>query len=285
MKHKCNIIKDLIPLYLDEVCSEDSKKIVTEHLEECEECKKYLESMKCELTSDSLSDNDNFTKQKTDSINKAKKKMSKKERNFIIIGLIAGLLCCILFRKIIIATVAVALLFVDSVTTKVERYDDVSKYSEYFGSTEDMTFSYDSTIFPDEITDDMFVCEFEYIYYNPFDPQYVVYLTVEYDDEGYASEIERLENEGIWEKYTNYYSVTGEPDGYDFKAVHASSEGFDYAIVPENEDNTITYVGIKFCNYFLDLDIHDYLPDEYLPEGFDATMGNPYEKQKINPAD
>ena len=29
---KCEIIKDLIPLYLDNVCSEDSRKLVEDHL-------------------------------------------------------------------------------------------------------------------------------------------------------------------------------------------------------------------------------------------------------------
>ena len=28
---KCEIIRDLIPLYLDKVCSEDSRKLVEEH--------------------------------------------------------------------------------------------------------------------------------------------------------------------------------------------------------------------------------------------------------------
>ena len=39
---KCEIIRDLIPLYLDKVCSEDSRKLVEEHLAECSECKKKI---------------------------------------------------------------------------------------------------------------------------------------------------------------------------------------------------------------------------------------------------
>ena len=38
---KCEIIKDLIPLYLDNVCSEDSRKLVEDHLSECSECRIY----------------------------------------------------------------------------------------------------------------------------------------------------------------------------------------------------------------------------------------------------
>lgn len=42
----CNIVKDLIPLYIDGCCSEESKKIVEEHIRECDDCKKLFEDMK-----------------------------------------------------------------------------------------------------------------------------------------------------------------------------------------------------------------------------------------------
>ena len=56
--------------------------------------------------------------------------------------------------------------------------------------------------------------------------------------------------------------------------------GFVYAMVPESGEMSVTYVGIVFCNHFLDLDIGDYMKEEYLLPGFDATLHNPYE-QKI----
>ena len=42
----CNMIKDLIPLYIDGCCSEESKHVVKEHIEDCDECKKLFEAMK-----------------------------------------------------------------------------------------------------------------------------------------------------------------------------------------------------------------------------------------------
>lgn len=42
--NKCGIVKDLLPLYADDVCSIESKKFVSEHLAECDECQKELES-------------------------------------------------------------------------------------------------------------------------------------------------------------------------------------------------------------------------------------------------
>ena len=42
----CNIVKDLIPLDIDGCCSEESEKIVKEHIRDCDDCKKLLEDMK-----------------------------------------------------------------------------------------------------------------------------------------------------------------------------------------------------------------------------------------------
>ncbi len=41
----CNVVKDLIPLYIDGCCSEESKKLVKEHIQCCDGCKKLLADM------------------------------------------------------------------------------------------------------------------------------------------------------------------------------------------------------------------------------------------------
>lgn len=47
MKHKeCEIIRDLLPSYVDEICSEASKEWVEQHLAECAECSSIAERMK-----------------------------------------------------------------------------------------------------------------------------------------------------------------------------------------------------------------------------------------------
>ncbi len=45
---KCNIIRDLIPLYIDGCCSEESADTVREHLSHCDECESLYEDMKKE---------------------------------------------------------------------------------------------------------------------------------------------------------------------------------------------------------------------------------------------
>lgn len=47
-KISCDVARDLLPLYCDDVCSQDSRGLVEQHLEECEECSALLEKMKTE---------------------------------------------------------------------------------------------------------------------------------------------------------------------------------------------------------------------------------------------
>ena len=36
----CNVIIDLLPLYKEEICSEETKELVEEHLSGCDSCRK-----------------------------------------------------------------------------------------------------------------------------------------------------------------------------------------------------------------------------------------------------
>lgn len=44
MKLSCEIVQDLLPLYIDEVCSPGSRAAVEAHMKECESCRKELET-------------------------------------------------------------------------------------------------------------------------------------------------------------------------------------------------------------------------------------------------
>jgi len=46
---KCTIIQDLLPLYVDKVCSDDSAELVKNHLQSCPECKKIYDEMTADL--------------------------------------------------------------------------------------------------------------------------------------------------------------------------------------------------------------------------------------------
>ena len=46
MKNECNIVRDILPLYVEDMVSEETAKFVKEHLENCPECTKEFEDMK-----------------------------------------------------------------------------------------------------------------------------------------------------------------------------------------------------------------------------------------------
>ena len=46
MKTDCDVIRDLLPLYADDVCSGASRQIIDEHLKECPDCSAVLEKLR-----------------------------------------------------------------------------------------------------------------------------------------------------------------------------------------------------------------------------------------------
>ncbi|MDR1000338.1 MAG: zf-HC2 domain-containing protein [Clostridiales bacterium] len=102
MKTSCEIIKDLLPLYHDGVCSNDSKAMVEEHLSECDNCKSELQAMDATLSIDRMEQNLNEAE--------AVKKLSKRWKK----GMAKSLLKGILFTILLIAVLAFVLyIFMD----------------------------------------------------------------------------------------------------------------------------------------------------------------------------
>ena len=54
MNKDCEVIRDLLPLYADEVCSKTSRQLIEEHLRECPECSGELEKLRTHEIEDGL---------------------------------------------------------------------------------------------------------------------------------------------------------------------------------------------------------------------------------------
>ena len=46
MNKECEVIRDLLPLYVDDVCSGTSRELIEEHLQDCPECSAILEKIR-----------------------------------------------------------------------------------------------------------------------------------------------------------------------------------------------------------------------------------------------
>ncbi len=276
MKYPCGLIQDLLPLYHDKVCGAESTQAVQEHLEECAACKKYYDTM-CESdVVEEMSFDEEAEQKKAASLKKVKKKWIWK--------LLMLVLVLAIVWPILLIVVVGGFLVVDIRNSEIGEYTDITQYEKYIGTNAEGEFEskwgFEEDIFPARITDDMLVKDFKMVYYNPWDAQYLAYLTVQYDETTYAEELARLQAYESTD-YIGYYSVTGPPEGYTLLAMEADDyAGFIYALT--DDERTITYVELIFCNYFYDLDYREYIPEAYLLEGFDATPDNPYRKQKLS---
>lgn len=91
----CNIARDLLPLYYDGLCSDETKKQLDEHIEHCEKCKKLMCSL--EIETEWNEGNTDWDK----SIAPLKKVKKKIRRKNIFIGI-----CIFLLMLVISFTVA-----------------------------------------------------------------------------------------------------------------------------------------------------------------------------------
>ena len=205
-----------------------------------------------------------------------KTERSKKTKTVLIIA--AAVLAAIAIMYVL----PFGLLYYSVASAKVEEYNDISHYSEYMTFDESVAkwtkWGMDETIWPKKITDDMKVADFKMVYYNPWDAQYLGYLVVDYPAKEYDAEVKRLKEYPSTD-YVGYYSVEEEKT-YDLLAVNADEyQGFVYALT--DGKGRIIYAEQIFCNYVMDLDYEKYIPKEYLLDGFDATDGNLYKKEKL----
>lgn len=81
MDIKCEVIQDLLQLYVDDLCSEESWRLVEAHLEGCSECKEFLNSLK---------DRDSFIAEEEIEVDVSveKKLLSKIRKRLLLIELI-----------------------------------------------------------------------------------------------------------------------------------------------------------------------------------------------------
>lgn len=94
MKYPCGIIRDLLPLYIDDVCNQESRSAVEEHLLECAACRKCCEVM---MGMDCTVENNDSHLQDLDSANSLKciKKRINKRILKIVCSVVAAALICI----------------------------------------------------------------------------------------------------------------------------------------------------------------------------------------------
>ena len=105
MNYPCEIIRDLLPLYIDDVCNKESKLAVEKHLAECETCRECYETMKS---------TDGFAENKIDhtedikiasSLKNIKNTINKKIRKIVLCAIAATLVVTVGFNLLLNAAI------------------------------------------------------------------------------------------------------------------------------------------------------------------------------------
>ena len=196
--------------------------------------------------------------------------MNNKLKPIIIIGIIIGTQLLLVFGTIFLLNYNYKNRLYK--TTNIKEYTNVigkkakKQYKDKWGMSEE--------IFPKSIKK-LNVLEFKMINESFIDDQYLSYLVIDYDEESYKKEIERLKKLGI-EKY-NYYGVTGFTN-YELVSMKSSEYyGFVYAIT--DGKSKIIYVELIFTDYIMNIDYEKEIPKKYLPDGFNAKENNEYKNK------
>lgn len=96
MKNECSIVRDILPLYLENMVSEETAESIKEHLENCPDCAAEFEAMKSGKTVEKIGEEvqSDFEAEVLKSIKNIRKKFRKKVLR--VGGIIAAILAAIL---------------------------------------------------------------------------------------------------------------------------------------------------------------------------------------------
>lgn len=93
MTYPCGIIRDLLPLYVDDVCNEESRQAVETHLLECAACRNCYESMKAEENFIEKANDNGEDMRMANSLKNVKNKINKKMTKIVLCAVAAVLVC------------------------------------------------------------------------------------------------------------------------------------------------------------------------------------------------
>lgn len=87
----CNVIQDILTLYVDDMVSEDTKLLVEKHIQECDCCRHELEKMCAELKEQETAPENSANRQtEIDGLRSFKKFLFRKKVKTILISIIAS---------------------------------------------------------------------------------------------------------------------------------------------------------------------------------------------------
>jgi len=258
MKNKipCDIVQDILPLYIDKLTSEVTNEQIKEHTSECEMCRERLKNMQCEIQIEE----DTVKVKEINYLKKTRRSFKKK----ILIS-VMSVFCVFL----LIFSGFMYMVF----GTKTRNSDDITYYFSLYEASQK------GEIFPETLySDSPVVCSFdlpdrdylgtcsdyrfnltqkvEFIFMST---SYV--LVCQFSDVEYSTEKEKLDEKYSWTQRNfsgEFFGIKPyfELDGFSFRAVEDSDVKEMFLVGTSDDTNEIAYV------FFYDPDI-DYIEGSF----------------------
>lgn len=112
----CNIIKDLLPSYIDGICSEETVAAVEKHIEHCQGCKDTMQMMKQPTVQ--------IVETNVEAAKEPFKRINKKRRFQVITAIVLSFMICIIGYQVVQNVGIVNQLFFPKVMAVAEISDD-----------------------------------------------------------------------------------------------------------------------------------------------------------------
>lgn len=145
MNYPCGVIRDLLPLYIDEVCNAESRQAVERHLSDCEACRNCCEAMRISdgfavREADDLED-----REMADSLKRVKNRINRKIKTIVLAVAAAAIVFVCGFYLLFEAAIVNVPLENVSITANVYSLTELAGLSEDAVSDPDTV-----TIYSDE---------------------------------------------------------------------------------------------------------------------------------------
>ncbi|UOQ48766.1 hypothetical protein MUN88_00985 [Gracilibacillus caseinilyticus] len=107
--NKCEIVKDLIPMYVEKLTSEDSNQFIEEHLHFCDEdCSHFLKNAERDLPMDEFPDEEQDDRKLMKGV---KRRINNMIMMAILIGILIGLVISLRFFSLGLVAIVAFLIF------------------------------------------------------------------------------------------------------------------------------------------------------------------------------
>lgn len=228
-KYNCDVIQDLLALYHDGVCSEESRTVVEEHLAECERCSKVAKQLEnTELESAIAEQADNV-------VGKHRNKENKKLRIVLIVA------CSVILAVVLFFVIVPRIVLSVALSEYVPFVGEAAEYYTEYDVTDDCLVVVDAehcTIgIPADFVKKDLSAEFTSVYYHDPDNDGLSVMIVEPQDDlerlslfyrGHYENVSDEQYEFIISVLEKWYDALGHgiPDtAYDtYKCVHLLNE-------------------------------------------------------------